>query len=803
MGENNLSKKGSGVKEGSEADKWKRLIGSFKGIFKDRKLPIFILPLISIIIAISLFPSVIFRPKSYSIGDISDRDIKASSDYLIEDRSLTEKHIREAVNRVLAIYDLDPSASHIFLRLKDAFKLGREFMSLVEEKGLSQEIQSEYRERFYELLDIDVNNDIWETLLRAGFPKVVEDAIIGILDEIYQRGLVDNLDDLKIRLKRGGIVVHNISDNNERIIKDPAYLYDLNSALKKIRMSSNRVKSILKDPKLTSVTLTLCKLLLRPNLTFNQRETEKRRQLARESVKPSYFKVKKGEMIVREGERIGPEDLLKLSKEMGFKRSFEVLLKVIGMSFLLSFLFFILYHVMLKEERCLKDDRNHLLFLSLSLLVVFECVWVYNIITEEMIKGYPFFTKRGLSFFMPIGASAMLISIFQGANVAIFFSLIISILIALTGGGKIEYFLYFFLQSLIAIYGVRDCTQRGVLIRTGLKIGLFGMLMGFLMEMIYGEIEGINFILTPSAGLMGGIISGVVAAGLLPLVEMAFGFTTDIKLLELANLDQPLLKELMVHAPGTYHHSLIISNMVEATAKAIGANPLLAKVSAYYHDIGKIKKPLYFIENQMDGINKHEKLAPSMSSLILISHVKDGVELAKRHKLGKEICDIIQQHHGTSLITYFYQKAKEKVEHKDSKQKEINEEDFRYPGPKPQTKEAGLVMLADMVEAASRSLKDPTPARIKGMVQKIINKAFTDGQLNECEITLKDLHEIAKGFIKTLTGIFHQRIEYPEEEKGGKRNANAYPDQRAKADSRGKDKRSPEEIEVGIRRLGI
>ena len=802
MGERNRSKKGGSVKEGTESGKWK-FIGLFKGIFKDRNLHFFILPLISIIIAISLFPSLLFRPKTYSIGDIADRDIKASSDYLIEDKSLTQKHIREAVNRVLAVYDLDPSTSHIFLRLKDAFKLGREFISFVEEKGLSQEIQSQYRERFYELLDIDVNNDIWEALLKAGFPKAVEDAIIGILDNIYQRGLVDNMDDLKIRLKKGGIVVHNISDNKERVIKDPAYFYDLNSALKKIRMSSNRVKSILKDPELTSITLTLCKLLLRPNLTFNQRETEKRRQLARESVKPSYFKVKKGEMIVREGERIGPEDLLKLSKEMGFKRSFEVLLKVVGMSCLLILLFFILYYVMLKEERCLKDDRNHLLFLSLSLLVVFACVWIYNIISEEMIKGYPFFTKRSLFFFMPIGASAMLVSIFQGANVAIFFSLIISVLIALTGGGRIEYFLYFFLQSLIAIYGVRDCTQRGVLIKTGLKIGLLGVLMGLLMEMIYGEIRGINFILTPSAGLIGGIISGVVAAGLLPLVEMAFGFTTDIRLLELANLDQPLLKELMVHAPGTYHHSLIISNMVEATAKAIGANPLLAKVSAYYHDIGKIKKPLYFIENQMDGINKHEKLAPSMSSLILISHVKDGVELAKRHKLGKEICDIIQQHHGTSLITYFYQKAKEKVEHKDSKQKEINEEDFRYPGPKPQTKEAGLVMLADMVEAASRSLKDPTPARIKGMVQKIINKAFTDGQLNECEITLKDLHEIAKGFIKTLTGIFHQRIEYPEEERGGKRSANGHPDQQTKADSRGKDQGSPEEIEVGIRRLGI
>jgi putative nucleotidyltransferase with HDIG domain len=202
--------------------------------------------------------------------------------------------------------------------------------------------------------------------------------------------------------------------------------------------------------------------------------------------------------------------------------------------------------------------------------------------------------------------------------------------------------------------------------------------------------------------------------------------------------------------------------MVEACAGEINANPLLAKVAAYYHDIGKMRKPLYFIENQMGGENKHEKLAPSMSALILISHVKNGVELARKHKLGRDIIEIIRQHHGTSLITYFYEKAKTQEEKKGGKLGKVNEENFRYPGPKPQTKEAGLVMLADFVEAASRSLVDPTAARIKGMVQKIINRVFSDGQLDECELTLKDLDAIAKSFNKTLSGIFHHRIEYPE-----------------------------------------
>jgi putative nucleotidyltransferase with HDIG domain len=215
----------------------------------------------------------------------------------------------------------------------------------------------------------------------------------------------------------------------------------------------------------------------------------------------------------------------------------------------------------------------------------------------------------------------------------------------------------------------------------------------------------------------------------------------------------------MVQAPGTYHHSVIVGNMVEAAAEAIGANALLARVSAYYHDIGKIQKPLYFIENQIGIENRHDKLAPSMSSLILIGHIKDGVEMAYLNKLEAPIIEIISQHHGTGLISYFYQKA---LDMKGGDVNQVSMEDFRYPGPKPQTREAGLVLLADAIEAASRTLVDPTPARIQGLVQKIIQNAFSDGQLDECALTLKDLSLIAASFNKILNGIFHHRIQYPE-----------------------------------------
>jgi cyclic-di-AMP phosphodiesterase PgpH len=266
--------------------------------------------------------------------------------------------------------------------------------------------------------------------------------------------------------------------------------------------------------------------------------------------------------------------------------------------------------------------------------------------------------------------------------------------------------------------------------------------------------------------LAGGVLNAAFVTGAIPLVELLFHYTTDIKLLELANLNSPVLRDLMIRAPGTYHHSVVVGNLVEAGAEAINANPLLARVAAYYHDVGKISKPQYFIENVRGGDNRHDKLSPSMSALILISHVKEGAELARESRLGQAIIDIIRQSHGTSLITFFYQKAKVLA---GSETQSIDERDFRYPGPKPQTREAGLVLLADCVEAASRTLADPTAARIQGMVQKIINNIFIDGQLDECELTLKNLHEIARSFNRILAGIYHHRIDYPEpayKEKG-------------------------------------
>jgi hypothetical protein len=362
---------------------------------------------------------------------------------------------------------------------------------------------------------------------------------------------------------------------------------------------------------------------------------------------------------------------------------------------------------------------------------------------------------------------------------------------------------YFFIGSVVGAHSVVYSEDRSTLVKAGIKVGLVNILTILCQNLIAHRWVSVEGGFNVLFGFLGGFASALVVLGILPLMEWVFGYTTNIRLLELANMNHPLLKQLILEAPGTYHHSIVVSTMAETAARSMNANPLLARVSAYYHDIGKITKAEYFIENQGYDENKHQNLTPSMSSLILISHVKDGVELAQKYKLGRKVTDIIQQHHGTGLIAFFYQKAKEQ---ENPEMEQVEEEAFRYPGPKPQTKEAALVLLADSVEAASRTLTQPTPARLQGLVQKVINSIFTDGQLDECELTLKDLHQIAKSFNSILSSIHHQRVEYPAsaaKESAGKKKSNGdLPKQSAKT-SRDRSGETPKGSEEDLKRLGM
>jgi putative nucleotidyltransferase with HDIG domain len=479
--------------------------------------------------------------------------------------------------------------------------------------------------------------------------------------------------------------------------------------------------------------------------------------------------------------------------------------KAIGASLLVILLLSFLFAFATGNIRKFSPNDRDLLLLTLLLVILMIATKGSLALFPVIGQALPEIPTIAYLYGIGVPAGAMLVRIVLNSETALVFSLLSSAY----GGWLMEnsffFTLYFFLGSIVGAHSVGFAEDRAILIRAGAKVGIVNGLMILCESLIRHEWIWTQLGFKVFFGFFGGVFAGIFVLGVLPIVEWIFGYTTNSKLLELANLNHPLLKRMILEAPGTYHHSIVVSTLAETAAREVNAHPLLARVSAYYHDIGKIDKPLYFIENQGNRENRHEKLAPSMSSLILISHVKEGLELARQYGLGEKISQIIQQHHGTSLISYFYQKAKEK---EDPAFDPVVEANFRYPGPKPQTKEAALVLLADAAEAASRTLQDPTPARLQGMVQKIINQNFADGQLDECELTLKDLHRIARSFSFILAGIYHQRIEYPipatKEGPARKKNhQNADLDKQPTKSNRSRSGEDPKNSEEDLKRLGM
>lgn len=429
--------------------------------------------------------------------------------------------------------------------------------------------------------------------------------------------------------------------------------------------------------------------------------------------------------------------------------------KLTGLFFLVLFITFSLYYYIIRlQPRYLQTPKNLLLLATIILLVLLIVRYTLLLIVS-LNNTFPFYPISSLEYSLPVALGGLFLAVLFNIRLAFAGSLAICILATFMVSGEFRFFLFSFVGSLVGAFTVSDSQDRTTLFKSGLIISLVNLYTVSSMALLRGG-ASIPFDLLSS--LANGLFIAILALGLLPVLEHFFDTASNFRLLELSNLHQPILKQLILVAPGTYHHSIVVGTLAEAGAEAIGANSLLVRVGAYYHDIGKIKKPYYFIENQIDAMNRHDKLAPSMSSLILVSHVKDGLEMARENRLPPALVDLIHQHHGTSLITYFYQKAKDA---ESSHLEQVKEEEYRYPGPKPQTKEAAILMLADFVEAASRTLTDPTSARIQGLVQRIINNIFSDGQLDECDLTLRDLRLIAKGFTRILTGIFHPRIDYP------------------------------------------
>ena len=787
---------------------------------------LFLLFATSFFIALLLFPNLLVTVPRYQTGDVAQKDIKSPKDFLIEDKEATQRKREEAALSTLSIYDLDDGLSgKIAVTLLQAFEYmrnlaeaesdslqgppanasGDENISTVVNGPASEtfsihDLIWREKEYFENLLGIQISSDAYKILEEEGFSESIPEQINQLLRITLQNGVVANKQ-LLLQERDKGVVVRRLSSKQELVVSNLEKLHSLDQAQIAIAKTGREMVQGV-GYSLQNLIIDMAQRLTQPNLTLNRRETEERKMRAVEEVKAVLTQIKQGEMLLREGAKVTENDTLKLQALESETKREQLFTSGAGFMLLAVMFFVISFDVNLKVYGAPSINNRDLLFLCLMLIALFFLSEVSASLASGIAGSIPYSIETSSLFYaIPVATGSMAVCLFMGLRTALPFSLAMAFVAAFLFENPFDMFLFFLLSSMVGAYWVRTCKERGTLIKAGLKVGLVNMVVVTALHMFKGSGLDLKLVWDWAFSLAGGVSAGILATGLAPVVEMVFGYTTDIKLLELANLDRPILRKLMLEAPGTYHHCVVVGSLVEAAADAVGANPLLAKASGYYHDVGKIKKPLYFIENQVGGENKHDKLAPSMSSLILSAHVKDGVEIARNHKLGRAIIDIIQQHHGTSLITYFYEKAKQ-LKGADA----VNMEHFRYPGPKPQTKEAGLVLLADALEAASRSLENPTPARIKGLVQKIINKLFLDGQLEECELTLRDLHEIARSFNKILTGIHHHRIEYPNGAAGtdsGTKKLNGDSNRRQAKSLPDRPQEDPEESRDNLKRLGM
>ena len=710
----------------------------------------------AILLSLLLSPSLTLHVKEYRVGDIVTKEIKSNQDLLVEDEKLTQEKRTEAERSVLSVYDYDPFVFRdADQQVRSAFRsLAASFQK--REKGTDQEALR--RKEWDSTLNVRLTQREWHILEKEHFSPAIGEAVLKLIAPILKKGIVNDKELLDSDTEKG-IVVRNIQTREERRNYPPFNFLDMKEAKGKVRAQTTTLVPVL-GRESSFVALKIADYFLKPNLTFNKNETEERKKITKEKINPVYLQIKRGEIILRPGDRVREEHLLVLQALRKAQERSHLLIMLVGMGLLTFLILATLYQFATQNIRKITPTQKDLLFFATALVGIVALLKLFQLSTDALGEEFLSIPSSSYIYLFPIATGAMLVRIVLNSEVAIAFTLLTGYFSAVLMGNQLFYFIFTVVGSLIGAHKVARCEQRSILIKAGISVGGINVLMIIAYNLLSGNPLRMALLPDLIMGFLGGALASVLVLGIVPIVEIVFGYTTDIKLLELANMDHPLLKDLILQAPGTYHHSIIVGSLVEAAAKSIGANPLLTRVSAYYHDIGKLKKPLYFIENVGGEDNKHNHLTPAMSALILISHVKDGVEMARENRLGERIGHIIQQHHGTSLISFFYQKAKGK---ENPEMESVNEEDFRYPGPKPQTKEAGIVMLADSVEAASRALTDPTPSRIKSLVQRVTNNIFLDGQMEECELTLKDIQKIQESFDRILTAIFHQRVDYTPE----------------------------------------
>jgi len=704
-------------------------------------------------------------------GTIADRDYVASRDLLLDDEEATGAKQREAREAVRPVYDLDPGViGERDVQMAQLFARGRRLLARTsaargaEAEAAREEIVRELTAEPAPPDGLKLTPARVQLLLLKGFSSELEDSLRGALDQALRRGVVANKD-LLLENRMRGVTVRNLATGGERVQLDlfenlgyPGEAREFfESEVRGWSGFSSQERRLLVDLLLENLT---------PNLLLNRSETLVRQAAAAAAVGQVFNQIRKGQVIVRKGDPIDAAHARIIAQMRGERQPRRQLPPLVATLSLLALVAVVVWFVE-RGERVADHSRarlfcESLLLLLLSLLAAKFCFLVANALSGAF-ETAPFNSLRSWAYAIPFAGLALLATLLLGRNTALVLAVLFSVLasrLAVDGDGLWVVF-YSLAGSLAAIHTL-DYAQfrhRLVIARVGLVVGAVNVVMVLVLTALpSADRSSVQVLFDLVCAAAGGLLVTAAASFAVPILEWLLGLTTDIKLVELSNTNLPLLRRLAFEAPGTFQHSLMVANLAKEGCEAIGADPVLAYASGLYHDVGKVLRPDYFVENQRPGQNPHDKLLPSMSALILVNHVKDGVELAREHNLPKVIKDAIRQHHGTRLIKFFYHKAAGQL---DPDSGELTEDKYRYPGPRPQNKVMGVLMLADAVEAASRTLTEPSPVKIRGLIRTILDDCLQEGQLEHTDLTLSDLRRVSESFGRVLANIFHQRIDYP------------------------------------------
>ncbi|QSQ24954.1 HDIG domain-containing protein [Pyxidicoccus parkwayensis] len=732
----------------------------------------------------------------------SPAGFKAARDYEIVHGAMTQQRRQDARGAVRPVYDLNPAVvGSLRTSVKAAFRAMRERLDEQAEARATQEpeegqarrrkptaptpeevererrvreaMQAEFQELLFGQRDTGLEAEDFQALYANRFSQDAEQATLVVLERAYRsdRGPVyvaGSRDEL-VREAPQGLTVRDVVNKGEETLPGTApQVVDVREAYQELDRFASVPGNLLPDAPGVQrrAVLRLAKRLVRPNLTINIAETDARRTQAAQAVKDAVISIKKGQRVIGDGELVNETHLVMLRGMRAETDRLDLLQLQIGGTGLVALLIAASYLFCRAAFRRFRPTRKDGLLLGMLLVGLLGLLQLWVSIADAVQDRYTALPIEAFYYAFPVAAGAMLVRFILTQELALFFALVFACLAGVMLSNSLAFGIFTLLGSLVAADRIVKAKDRVGIFRAGLLTGTTNLVAVVFLFLVEGKGLAGDTLITALCAFVGSTLAvPVMVMALTPLIESTFGYASDIKLLELANLNHPALKELIVQAPGTYHHSIIIGSLVENAAETIGANPLLARSCAYYHDIGKGRNPLYFGENQK-GENRHDALAPAMSAVIIKRHVTEGLEMARQYRLPKLVADAIPQHHGTRTVGYFYHKALKEQEGKEGAPP-IDESIYRYPGPKPQFREAALVMIADAVEASTRSMSDPTTPKLQAQVQKIINLIFSEGQLDECDLTLKDLNLIAQSFLHTLEGIYHTRPAYPAGAVGG------------------------------------